>query len=358
MERAMLLASTVAASLLSLASVPGPSASPDPMAPMHAQLVAARQELVDNFVAIQKRSGLAPDLEERLDADIPTPWYTSKPAWMSPADFTDYMTYLAKLDASLVHQYATGAYHLLGEVRGADDTAFRSPADGTMQPLAVYVPPSYDPRKATSLVVFLHGRTWSENDLIAQPWVRAAADSTGSIVVAPYARGDSQYVEPAPEEVYAALDVARKAFNIDERRVYLAGHSMGGYGVFIVAPKHPARWAAVLAASGGMTTETMQAALRGLQGIPVYLVVGSDDPIVPGGYMQHNADLLRESGIETHYYEQPGGQHSIGTIAAAFERAWRDMLATTRRSAPPRDVTSFPTGQPLNPNVPPPSTRP
>ncbi|GEM_PF-753039 len=351
MMGAMSVIATVAAVLIALASSPAPHTSPDPMQQVEEQLTAAHETLVNNFQAINARSGLAAALEERLDSDTPGTEMSEKPAWMSAADFSDYMTTLVALDRSLIDQYATGVYRPLAAVRGAGDTVLASPADGKLQPLGAYVPPSYEPRRPTSLVVFLHGNTCSENDPIALPWLRAAADSTGSIVITPYARGNSQYVDPAPADVYAALDAAKKAFNIDPKRIYLAGHSMGGYGVFIVAPQHPNDWTAVLAASGGMTTETVSAALRGLQGIPVYLVVGSDDPIVPKGYMQKNADLLEHSGIETHYYEQPGGLHPIGTIDTAFARAWHDMLARVSRAVP-EDRATMPSGQPLNPSIP------
>jgi S-formylglutathione hydrolase FrmB len=317
-----------------------PQTSTDPLAAARDDLVQAHAVLRDNYPVVNRRSGIAAQLVERLDEDTPGPGTTDRPSWMDPGDFIAWMNTLARLEKSLISQYATGDYHTLAAVRGADDTVFLSPVDHTMQPLAAYVPPGYDPHKSTSLVMFLHGRTCSENLAIALPWLQAAAASTNSIVVAPYARGDSQYVDPAPEEVYAALAVAEKAFNVDRRRVYLAGHSMGGYGVFIVAPKHPDTWAGVLAASGGMTTETMPAALRGLQGIPVYLVVGSDDPIVPEGYMRQNMDLLSKSGIETHYYEQPHGLHAMGSINEQFARAWRDMLARPRQSTPSHDVAA------------------
>ncbi|HXN09443.1 MAG TPA: prolyl oligopeptidase family serine peptidase [Candidatus Acidoferrales bacterium] len=328
----MLIVTFLAATLVALSSPgPKPVAAPDPLQPARAALDDARKTLADKFSVIDTRSGLAASLQERLDSDAPAIGKNEKPTWMSTADYVDYETQLAKLDKSLVDQYASGAYHALAEVRGADDTAFKSPADSTMQPLAVYVPKTYDPRTATSLVVFLHGNTCSENDPLALPWVRTAADTTNSIIIAPYARGNSQYVDPAPADVFAALDAALHAFNIDRRRIYLAGHSMGGYGVFIVGPKHPEDWAAVMAVSGGMTTETLNDALRGLQGIPVYMVVGSEDPIVPKGYMKRNVDLLQRSGIEAHYYEEPGGAHAIGTISKSYAQAWRDMLARTRR---------------------------
>ena len=311
-----------------------PAQSPDPLHAARADLSAAHATLRDDYQLIQKRSGIAADLQERLDADTPGPGTSSKPAWMSESDFVLLETTDARLEKSLIDQYASGRYHALASVRGADDTVFVSPVDHTLHPLAAYVPHSYDPKRATSLVVFLPGRTCTENDPISLPWLQTAADSTGSIVVAPYARGDSQYVDPAPADVYASLTVAEKAFNVDPNRVYLAGHSMGGYGVFIVQPRQPQTWAGVLAASGGMTTETLHASLEGLQGVPVYLVVGSDDPIVPSGYMRQNNDLLSKSEIETHYYEQPGGLHAIGSIARAFAQAWHDMLSRPRARSP------------------------
>jgi predicted esterase len=309
-------------------------ATADTSSVLRSQMDAARAELVRNFEAVNARSGIAIDLETRIDSDSAGIEIAEKPTWMSDADFNDYNTYLVRLDTSLVDQLATGHYHDLAGVRGADDTVYRTPADGTMQPLGVYVPPSYDPSKPTPLVVLLHGRGDSENDMIASPWVRAAADSGGSIVIAPYARGDSQYADPASTDVYAALDAAKLAFNVDQHRIYLAGHSMGGYGVFIVGPKHPDVWAGILAASGGMVNEDMKTAVARLQNIPVYLVVGSNDPIVPSGYMKKNYDLLVASGIEAHFYEEPGGFHRIGTIKDAFELAWHDMLARWSQRAP------------------------
>ncbi|HLW37693.1 MAG TPA: alpha/beta fold hydrolase [Candidatus Eremiobacteraceae bacterium] len=326
--------------------VPNPVRAADsyPSVQLRAESKLAHDTLIEHFSEIQARSHLGVALEERLDGDASGIDLNGKPAWMTLADYREHNSVLFRLNASLITQLATGKYHDLGAVRGADDTVYKSPVDGTMQPLAAYVPASYSPNAPTALVVFLHGRTWSENDVIATPTVRQIADATGTIVVAPYGRGDNQYADPASLDVYAALDAAERAFNVDRRRVYLAGHSMGGYGVFIVAPKHPEVWTAVFAASGGMVTDTLTPALKALQHTPVYLVVGSDDEIVPQGYMSQNATLLRQSGIETHYYEQPGGKHSIVTISRAFKQAWLDMLA--HRVAAPAEETQLPHAPP------------
>jgi len=69
-------------------------------------------------------------LEERLDSDAAQADVSNRPSWMTLADFEDYSRVLFDLNASLVLQLASGKYHDLGAIRGADDTAYQSPADG------------------------------------------------------------------------------------------------------------------------------------------------------------------------------------------------------------------------------------
>lgn len=335
------------AAALFLTSGSGPDvAGMDATAALQTQMSTARATLLQHFREINERSGLAPALQERIDSDSIGIALSARPAWMDQRSFVDYNTFLVRLDESIIDQLASGHYHDMRSVRGAEDLLMKSPADGSLQPVAVYVPPSYDATRPVPLVVFLHGRTASENDIISSPTVRAAADASHAIVVAPYARGDSQYVDPASVDVYAALDLATKSFNIDRRSIYLAGHSMGGYGVFIVGPRHPEDWSGVMAVSGGMVTETANDALKGFAHLPLYLVVGSADHIVPKGYMKKNADILTGSGIETHYYEQPGGDHAIDSIGSVFLRAWHDMLSRRPMTVVAPTSSPVPTGPP------------
>ncbi len=344
--RAGIVSSAVAAALLLTSGSRADVAGMDAAGSLQAQLTAARNTLLQHFREINDRSGLGPALQERIDSDITGIAMSAKPNWMDERSFVDYNTVMVKLDLSVVDQLASGRYHDIKAVRGAEDLLMKSPADGSLQPVAIYVPPSYDASRPSPLVVFLHGRTASENDVIASPTVRAAADASHAIVVAPYARGDIQYVDPASADVYAALGLAAKSFNIDRKSVYLAGHSMGGYGVFVVGPRHPEDWSGVMAVSGGMVTETANDAIRGFAHLPLYLVAGSEDPIVPKGYMKKNADLLSNRGIEAHYYEQPGGKHAIDSLAVAFQRAWHDMLSRHPMALTVPTPAPVPTGAP------------
>lgn len=315
---------------VAVACLPSPTAGAD--GPLY-RLNMASQLLRDRFAEVQRRSGIAAALEERIDGDIGQSYGGSHPPWMTDQMYAQYLQDNAFLDASLVEQLATGRYHDVGSVRGMDDVLVRSPADGSMQPAALFVPSDYRPDHPTPLVVFLHGRTWTENDVLAtQPVVRDAASRNGAILVAPLARGDNDYVAPAPVDVYAALAAVEQAFTVDCNRVYLAGHSMGGYGVFVVGTIHPEKWAGIFAASGAMNKNIERAALTSLKSVPMYVVWGTDDEYAPPGYFNQVVAELNGSGIDAQGYEERSGRHAIVTIRQSFDRAWDAMLRRQRLS--------------------------
>ena len=218
----------------------------------------------------------------------------------------------------------------MGAVRGLDDVLIESPADRTMQPVALYVPASYDASKPAPLVVFLHGRGSTEADSLGMPFIRDLAQTSGAIVAAPYARGDIFYADPAPADVYAAVDAIEKAFNIDRKRVFLTGHSMGGFGVFEVGPVHADVWSALLCISGWLTNEVRNAVVRGFRDKAVYVVSGVKDDVVPHRDSQITVRWLREGNVATRFYAEPEGNHSMATLRPSLRSAWNDMLGGIR----------------------------
>ena len=49
----------------------------------------------------------------------------------------------------------------------------------------------------------------------------------------------------------AVVDYLKDSYNIDTRRIYLTGHSMGGYGTWRTASLYPERFAAIVPICGG-----------------------------------------------------------------------------------------------------------
>lgn len=321
----------VAAALIVItATARADAPSGDAYAPIRATLAAASAELGQHFIEIQKRNGDVVDLQGRIDADIGSVSKPSTPPAWSDAEYLDAHVQIASLEKSLIDQLATGDYRDIASVRGLDEVLIKSPADGTMQPVALFVPPRYDPQKPTPLVLFLHGRTWTEADMLGVPFIRDLAQETGAIVAAPYARGDVEYADPAPADVYATVDAVERAFNVDRKRVYLAGHSMGGFGVFEVGPVHPEIWSALMCISGSLTNEDRDNVLRRFRDKTIYVVSGVQDDTIPHKYSQMTVQWLRTAGIATRFYAEPTGGHSLATFRPALRAAWQDMLGGIR----------------------------
>jgi len=320
--------------LLAVALILGTTAS---QADLPARLDAATKSYHAAMVNLGGVTGndVAYDYYARLVEDRQLYDSNDVPDGYTAAQFNQMRDTIATLDLELVNQLMTRTFSSLADVRGLHEVFIKSSVDGTMQPAALYVPASYDPAKPAPLVVFLHGRPQSESELMAPGFVTALAQSTGSIVIAPYGRGYYDYRDAAASDVYDAFDAIRKAFSIDARRQYLAGYSMGGFSVFEVAPMHATDWSAVMCISGGLLGHDALAAVRSLQQRRLYVLTGDHDPSIPTQYTTETAAYLAAAGVPTSYYRQPGGLHRMVTLLPILTQAWSDMHAEIIRDAPP-----------------------
>lgn len=327
--------SYAAAATVTAIALIAPATPQDQKQTIRTGLQGARMQLVDHFDDVQARSGSAGAVLARLDADL---GQLSEMDASAPPDDWDAAVLRARLDEGLVTQLVSGAYLNLRDVRGAESVVFAASADGTVQPLAVYVPQPYDARKSVPLIVMLHGQDQTESQLLATPWLRTLADQTHVILAAPWARGDRGFDNLTSSDVYDALHALEAALNVDRRRVFLTGFSTGGFGVFLVGPLHPERWTALLSVAGSLTNDDMQSVARGMRGKQVFLVAGGDDARVKAEYVRAAAAWLTSNGVESRYYEQPRGVHSLQSLQPAVEHAWRDMLSGVRFVAPEFDI--------------------
>ncbi len=253
----------------------------------------------------------------------------------------------ARLDLSLAMQLVRGSYPALSSIRGLGETLIRSSKNGTMEPVAVYVPEGYSPNRPAPLIVLLHGRPQSETELLAPPYFAQLAEQTGTILIAPWGRGYYNFRGSA-SDVYDALHAALSAFAIDPRRKYLVGYSMGGFSVFEVAPAHPDEWSAVMCIAGALLGSDSPPVVAMLRTTPVYVLTGSADASIPTQYPTATAAYLHAAGLDVSFYSQPGGIHRLISLLPILSQAWSDMLHQIVR-APPDDLgaSKLPTSVPM-----------
>ena len=109
------------------------------------------------------------------------------------------------------------------------------------------------------------------------------------------------------------LDMMRKEFSVDPKRIYLTGHSMGGAGTLFLGAKHANLWAAIapVAPASFMMNNNRAEILGKIKagGVPVLLITGDADEVVAPSNTRMWAETLKELNVNHSYIEQPGVTH-------------------------------------------------
>jgi predicted peptidase len=192
----------------------------------------------------------------------------------------------------------------------------------------VYVPADWSKSTTWPVVLFLHGAGERGQDGLIQTEVgigtaiRRHPDRFPCIVVMPQCRAGSWWTEPGMEQLaLKALDQAIREFKGDTRRVYLTGLSMGGYGTWSLASKHPARFAALAPICGGVrpparlrTAELPEdpytPVAQKVASIPVWIFHGGSDRTVPPSESRKMNEALTSLKAQVRYTEYEGVGHN------------------------------------------------
>ncbi|MEK6405853.1 MAG: prolyl oligopeptidase family serine peptidase [Acidobacteriota bacterium] len=217
--------------------------------------------------------------------------------------------------------------------RGEFKKAYRSKVDNTLQPYQVFVPSAYDKSKPFPLVIALHGMGGDENSYFqayGQGAFKLEAEKRGYIVACPKGRKPaSMYMGDAEKDVMDVIAEVRRDYNIDADRVYLTGHSMGGFGTWSVAMSHPDVFAAIAPVSGG---SNIPAGMSKIAHIPEIVVHGDNDPTVPVERSRVMVAMGKKLGMEIKYVEVPGGDHG-NVVAPTFKDVFDWFDAHRRKNA-------------------------
>lgn len=123
---------------------------------------------------------------------------------------------------------------------------------GRLQWYGMHVPGRYArSRRRWPLIVYLHGFTGLPDEAFHNPvGLVRTADRRGYLVATPLGRGDYYYRGEGDLDVLEVVRDVERHYRVDPSRIYLMGHSMGGYGTNNVATHHPDLFAAVAPAEG------------------------------------------------------------------------------------------------------------
>ncbi len=207
---------------------------------------------------------------------------------------------------------------------------FTDPATGVTMGYRLFVPENYDPARSYPLVLFLHGagERGSDNEIQltanqgATVWAKPEEQAKHpSFVLAPQSNMDGGTLgwtslmssgrgKPfgPQDQLVTAYDILQKVrgeYNIDQKRIYVTGLSMGGFGTFALAIAHPGEFAALVPVCGGGDP----AKLAAISEIPIWIFHAAEDPVVPVEMSRDSVQALEEAGGTPRYTEYPAGTY-------------------------------------------------
>jgi len=178
----------------------------------------------------------------------------------------------------------------------------------------VYIPKSYDMRKEWPLIIFLHGAGEGGSDLErvklqGLPKRLESEEDFPFVVVSPQCPDDATW-DMKHDDLYALHKTVKEDYHIDEKKIYLTGLSMGGFGTWSLAVKYPKAFAAIAPICGGLLH---QASVINLKDMPVWAFHGQQDNRVPIQMTENLVELLMPYGhiIFTSY---PDKRHDSWTV--------------------------------------------
>ncbi|HWL63144.1 MAG TPA: alpha/beta hydrolase-fold protein [Steroidobacteraceae bacterium] len=224
--------------------------------------------------------------------------------------------------------------------KGFQERHYRLEKAGREVGYHLYVPQKYHPSVGAPLVVALHGYGVNYGFFFSSvPDLPALCEQNGFICVAPMGYSTSGWYGapitvpgtpppgsrlPVPQtgtekeqllerelselDVLNVIEIVTREYKVDPKRMYLMGHSMGGFGTWFLGQKHIDKWAAIAPMSGINDAGLKALDIRKLARIPVLVAVGEQeaDTVVTS---KKAVAALEAAGGKVTYVEIAGGTH-------------------------------------------------
>ena len=192
-----------------------------------------------------------------------------------------------------------------------------SPIDGAVSFFRLKLPKNWDQGKSYPLYVDLHGLTSTAVNPIEFMTTGYRSDPSTTFAfedgyqLSPWGRGNLWYLGISETDIWEGIGVIESMVNIDPSRKYLVGHSMGGYGTWMIASKSADVWAAIGIEAGalwyGNDNMLSSEKINNLKELPTYFVVGTSDGLYDINLQAYN--LLKDAGDQNIEFVTFDGGH-------------------------------------------------
>ncbi|HKA06463.1 MAG TPA: prolyl oligopeptidase family serine peptidase [Gemmataceae bacterium] len=248
------------------------------------------------------------------------------------------------------HLFSVAALIAIAATAGAADTGFidktYKDASGTEHKYVLFVPHNYSKEKSTPTILFLHGAGETKQKEGAKtkgtpkmpvevgigPAIKKREKSFPFLTIIPQAPvGGWQAGGVSAKMALGILEAVEKEYNIDLKRIYLTGLSMGGYGTWSLAAAMPDKWAAIVPICGGVRGTPADEVAAKIKDIPTWVFHGDQDPAVPVAQSRNMVEALKKAGGNPKYTEYAGVKHDSWVPAYDTDELYEWMLKQSKK---------------------------
>ena len=177
----------------------------------------------------------------------------------------------------------------------------------------LYLPEGYEenPARTWPLIFFLHGSgdRGDNINLLAKASPFMMIRETGPlpfIIVAPLL--NTSHNEFPLEYLDGVLAETQATYRVDPKRIYATGLSLGGMAIYRFVIQHPDTFAAIALLSARIDADQIPLLDR-IKSLPVWVIHGADDSVVPLAAAQIPVDALKKLGGDIQFTVLEGHDH-------------------------------------------------
>jgi len=208
-------------------------------------------------------------------------------------------------------------------------------SDGAEVEYLLYLPNTDDTASETKapMVLFLHGSGERNGplSLVAKwgpPRLAAAGEDFPFVLVSPQCPREDRWTSTVQlDRLTELVEHVTSNYGVDEKKMYLTGLSMGGYGAWSLAARDPTKFAAVVPICGGGKTDFAES----LKDVPIWAWHGDQDGAVPFKQSVDMVDAIKEAGgTKVKFTSLEGVGHNCWSSAYATPQLYQWMMQQSR----------------------------
>jgi tetratricopeptide (TPR) repeat protein len=209
-------------------------------------------------------------------------------------------------------------------------------SEGKKRTFYLFVPETLQRSSGAPLVVLLHGSNRNGLSLV-EKWTDLAKKE-GIVLLGPDSADSSRWSIPGdgPVFLHELIESIKAKYPVSPRRIYLFGHSAGAVMALLLSVYESEYFAATAIHAGVLPPNSNPLLKQAKRKIPIYIQVGTVDPLFPLSDVRATRDAFKEEGFSVSLTEIPGHNHWYYDLAPQINLSAWEFLKSQELPSEPR----------------------